>query len=101
MRGVAGGRARLDGAGEGEGVEGGADPGVGLALGGGRGSASFCFAFAFVAGVGGAGPGVAVLLPAVLGLEIADSARALAFFLAFSSALSGWAEAEGREDESP
>lgn len=108
MRRVAGGRARLRG-----GVEGRADldPGVGLALGGGRGSAGFCFAFAFVVGVGvggggggegaGTGPGVAVLLPAVLGLEVAESARALAFFLAFSSAPSGRAEAEGREDELP
>lgn len=108
MRRVAGERARLR-----AGVEGGADPdpGVGLALGGGQGSAGFCFAFAFVVGVGvggggggegaGARPGVTVLLPAVLGLEVAESARALAFFLAFSSALSGWAEAEGWEGESP
>lgn len=102
MRRVAGGRVQLrDRAG------GGADPGVSLALGGGRGGAGFCFAFAFafVVGVGvgggGAGPGVAVLLPAVLRLEVGDSARALAFSLAFLSTISGWAKAEGREDESP
>ena len=111
MRRVVGERARLRG-----GVGEGADPdfGVSLALGGGRGGAGFCFAFAFAfafavsVGVGGgggegagAGPGVTVLLPAVLGLEVAESARALAFFLAFPSALSGWAEADGWEDESP
>ena len=109
MRRVTGERARLRG-GVGEGAD--LDPGVGLALGGGRGGAGFCFAFAFVVGVGagggggdgegaGAGPSVTVLLPAVLGLEVAKSARVLAFFLTFPSALSGRAEADGWEDESP